>query len=184
MELVPFKVTVQGKRRDGNANWPEINDKVQELQRGMSDWAYYVDSFGIGMCIDKTKNIGEGCDCEVWASWAPKEFVDAAVGQYDGGSKIERITEAAFKSFYDDSHACYQETEKLDTSVLQGIAARKELEDKNVAPAPSTAIKALRKRCLDPNDPLFGIRKNHKKTWALLKAKLQTQRPGQTYKSS
>jgi hypothetical protein len=115
------------------------------------------------------------------ATCVPEDFALAVLALFGPSGTEEkgivtRISEAEWETFYDERAHAHEETEKLDTAVLQGIAARVALESDPNAPTkpPSAEILAARAKCLDPDEQNYrGIRKNLDKTWKLKKAALK-----------
>lgn len=170
--LVPIKVLLY-RRPSGGADWPDMN-VVSVGSRGNKPWSKFVDSDGIGWIYDKVENLGTGADCGAACTLVPKPFADAAVAAYP--ALISVLTEAEFETFYNERAMVNQPTEKIDTEVLQGIAARVQLESDGVAPAPSAEIVAARTKCLDPAEQKYpGIRKNLKKNWSDAKSEFNAE---------
>lgn len=160
--LYPIKVVLY-RRNGGGADWPDLN-VVESSLRGDQPWSKYVDSGGIGWLYDKVENLGTGAEHGTACTLVPKPFAEAAVEAYP--ALISIITEEEMETFYNDRSAVEQPTEHLDIDVLQGIAARVQLEKDGVAPAPSAAIVTARGKCLDPSEQKYrGVRKNLKKKW-------------------
>ncbi len=169
-DLVPIKVQVL--RGPSGAVYPAFNGIASEC-RGRADWAKFIDRFG-GFVYDDRSGFGvadnenPNPDTQFACCLVPLPFARAAVAGWT--DRVEILTEAAWEAFYNGRSASLAPTEHLDTTVLQGIVARVALEEKGIAPKPSAEISVLRKRCLDPSDPLPGIRRNRAKTWEALKA--------------
>ena len=160
--LVPIKV-ILGRRPSGEADWPDFN-AIDSTIRDNQPWSKYIDSKGTGWVYDKVENLGTGADNGIACTLVPEDFANAAVQLFPAVVSI--IDEATFNTFYDQRAMVKMPTEFLDTDVLQGITARKQLEDLGVAPAPSAEIIAARQKCLDPNEQNYrGIRKNLRKKW-------------------
>ncbi len=168
--LVPIRIKIgRGHDADGmkHAKYPDFNQLKPELRQGM-DWCYYIDAYGLGIHYDKVENLGKGAEFEFACTCVPKSFADAAVKTF--GADVEIISEEEWADFFNNRAHHMEDTEHLDTLVLQGILARVELENQGIAPKPSSEILALRKQCLDPAcSDKFGIRKNERKTWAQYK---------------
>ena len=166
-DLIPIMVLLYRRKGEG-ADWPNLN-AIDSAVRGGQPWSKYIDSAGIGWLYDKVSNLGTGADHGTACTLVPKPFADAAVAAYP--DLISTMTEDEFEDFYDNRSTVNQPTETLDTEVLQGIAARVQLEKDGVAPAPSAEIVAARAKCLDPAEKDYrGIRKNLKKKWVDAKA--------------
>jgi len=167
--LVPIKV-ILGLRPNGEAAWPNFNE-IDPSIRDNQPWSKFIDSKGIGWIYDKVENLGTGADHGTACTLVPEDFADAAVESFPGTVSI--INEVAFSEFYTNRAMVQMPTEFLDTDILQGIVARKQLEDLEVAPAPSEEILTARAKCLDPNEQHYrGIRKNLRKNWDSAKADL------------
>ena len=160
--LVPIKVILK-RRANGEADWPDLNI-IEASKRDNKPWSKFIDSNGISWLYDKIDNLGTGAANGTACTLVPKDFADAAVLAYS--TLVSIISEADFEIFYEERAVVRMPTEFLDTDVLQGIAARKQLEDLGEAPAPSAEIIAARAKCLDPTEQNFrGIRKNLRKKW-------------------
>lgn len=162
VDLVPIKVILY-RRADGGADWPNFNVLESSL-RDNKPWSKFIDASGIGWLYDKVENLGTGADNGTAYTLVPEAFADAAVAEFP--SLVSIIDEAEFKIDYEARMSVNMPTEHLDDDVLQSIAARKQLEDLGVAPAPSAEIIAARVKCLDPDEQHYrGIRKNLRKKW-------------------
>jgi len=169
--LVPIKVILKKRASNGQIDWPDMNVASSAIRNGMG-WSDFVDTYGSGWFYDKVENLGTGADSGCACTLVPKNFAQAVSTEYP--DIISMIDEAAFEKFYDERALVKMETEFLDTEVLQGILARKQLEDLGIAPAPSAEIVALRTKCLDPEDQMHrGIRKNLRKKWSTAKSDLK-----------
>ena len=167
--LVPIKVILK-RRLNGEADWPDFN-MIDSTIRENRPWSKYIDSKGIGWLYDKIENLGTGAENGTACTLIPKDFAEAAVQQFP--DLVSIIDEAAFDTFYDERAMIRMPIEFLDTEVLQGIVARKQLEDMGIAPAPSAEIVTARTKCLNPNEQNYrGIRKNLKKKWVDAKTEL------------
>ena len=166
LDLVPIKV-VLGLRPNGHLDWPAFN-RLPANVRGDIEWSKFVDIQGIGWHYDQVESIGKGASVDTPCTLVPKAFADAAVAMFP--EVVFILTEREWEIFYDDRARVEEPEEFLDTEVLQGILARVQLEEKNIAPPPSQSILDRRVECLDPNNiHTRGIRKNEEKTWKLLK---------------
>jgi len=162
VDLVPIKVILK-RRVNGEADWPDLN-VIDSTIRQHKPWSKYIDAHGIGWLYDKIDNLGTGADNGTACTLVPEEFANAAVAKYP--LLVSILSEADFEIFHDTRAMIRTPTEHLDTDILQGIVARKQLEDLGVAPAPSQEILDARAKCLDPSDRDHrGIRKNLKKKW-------------------
>ncbi len=171
-DLVPIQVKLY-RRDNGEADWPNFNE-IESSLRDDKPWSKFIDASGIGWLYDKVSNLGTGADYGTACTLIPEDFADAAVALFP--LTVTILSEADFEIFHDERAMVRSPIEHLDTDVLQGIAARKQLEDLNVAPAPSVAIVAARAKCLDPDDQDHrGIRKNLKKTWKDNKVELNVE---------
>jgi len=171
-DLVPIKVLLK-RRPTGEADWPNFN-AIDSSIRDNQPWSKFIDSKGTGWFYDKIENLGTGADHGTACTLVPEDFANAAVVQFPDTVSI--IDETEFETFYDQRAMVRMPTEFLDTDVLQGITARKQLEDLEVAPAPSAEIVAARAKCLDPSEQNYrGIRKNLKKKWVDAKIDLQVE---------
>jgi len=160
--LVPIQVKLF-RRANGEADWPDFN-QIDSVLRDNQPWSKFIDSKGIGWLYDKIDNLGTGAEHGTATTLIPEPFADAAAQLFP--SVVSIVDEATFEVFYNDRALVRMPTEFLDTEILQGIVARKQLEDLNVAPAPSDEIVDARKKCLDPVEQNHrGIRKNLKKKW-------------------
>ena len=172
INLVPIKVILK-KRDNGQVAWPNFNEIDSEIRRGQP-WSHFIDNHGIGWHYDKVENLGTGAESGCAATLIPKEFADAAVGLFP--ELVSIVGEAEFELFYDERVTVDQPIEFLDTEMLQGIAARVQLEENGIAPAPSNEITAARAKCLDPKEQNHrGIRKNMKKKWSDVKKELKVE---------
>lgn len=170
--LVPIKVILK-RRANGEADWPDFN-AIDSAKRQHKPWSKFIDAHGIGWLYDKVDNLGTGADNGTACTLVPEEFANEAVALFP--SLVSIIDEATFEAFHDDRAMIRTPTEHLDTDVLQGIVARKQLEDLNEAPAPSPEIVEARAKCLDPADQDHrGIRKNLKKKWSDNKKELNVE---------
>ena len=176
-ELVPIKVKIC-LGADGHHKFPAFNNLPQGVRNGL-DWSSYFDKHGIGWFYDSLSGFGEtdsdgehsNNDPSCWfgATCVPSAFADAAASAF---AEVTIISEASFRTFYDDRASVFAETEILDVEVLQGLLLRIQLEADPNAPTvtPSAEILALRAQMLDPESPRRGIRKNPKRKWADFKA--------------
>lgn len=172
VDLVPMKVILK-RRANGEADWPDFNSVASSL-RGHKPWSKFIDSEGIGWIYDKIENLGTGALNGVACTLIPEGFANAAVTLFP--SLVSIIDEATFEAFHDTRAMIRTPIEHLDTEILQGIVARKQLEDLGIAPAPSAEIEAARVKCLDPNDQDHrGVRKNLKKKWVDNKKELDVE---------
>lgn len=168
-DLVPIQVKLY-RRPNGEAAWPNFN-MIESSLRDDKPWSKFIDSSGIGWLYDKVSNLGTGAEYGTACTLVPEGFADEAVVLFP--TLVSILSEADFETFHDTRAMVKSPIEHLDTDILQGIAARKQLEDLSVAPAPSAEIEAARALCLDPDDQNHrGIRKNLKKTWADNKVEL------------
>ncbi len=167
--LVPIKVILT-RRPNGEADWPNFNLINLAIRNG-KPWSKFIDGNGTGWIYDKISNLGTGADHGTACTLVPENFADAAVQLFP--DKVSIINEAEFDIFYGERAMIRMPTEFLDTDVLQGILARKQLEDLGEASAPSPEIVEARAKCLDPAEQNFrGIRKNLKKKWVDAKKEL------------
>lgn len=161
--LVPIKVILK-RRANGEADWPNFN-VIDSAKRDGKPWSKFIDSGGIGWLYDKIDNLGTGAPNGTACTLIPEDFANAAVAEFP--TLVSIISEVDFETFYEERAVVRMPTEFLDTDVLQGIVARKQLEDLGEAPAPSQEIVDARAKCLDPSEQNYrGIRKNLKKKWA------------------
>ena len=160
--LVPIKVILP-VRPNGHLDWPAFNELPTEVRQGL-EWSRYIDQCGIGWHYDKVDNLGNGASHDTACTCVTEDFADAAIIAFP--ERVSRIDEVDFERFYDDRAHLHEETEVLDRDVLQAIRARVELEEKGVAPPPSSEILTLRQQALDPAAPQRGIRKNPRRRWA------------------
>ena len=189
-DLVPIKVRIV-LGPDGSHQFPPFNQVPPEA-RGHLDWSKFLDAYGLGWHYDRVSGFGESDagnadvpaghehrnedhGCWYGATCVPKAFADEAVTRWPG--EVSKLTEEAWASFYDDRAHASEPEEILDTEVLQGILARVQLEEapssSSPTKTPSTAIKAARAKCLDPDCQTHpGIRKNLGRLWADHKARL------------
>ena len=168
-DLVPIQVKLY-RRANSEADWPNFN-LIDSSLRDNKPWSKFIDAAGIGWLYDKVENLGTGAEYGTACTLVPEGFADAAVQLFP--TLVSILTEADFEIFHDTRAMIKSPIEHLDTDILQGIVARKQLEDLDVAPAPSQAIVEARAKCLDPSDQDHrGIRKNLKKTWNDNKAEL------------
>lgn len=161
--LVPIKVKI-GIGTDGKEEYPQFNNLNSDVRASM-DWSNYIDAHGTGWHYSEEGH-GEGADPDNWygCTLVPKPFADAAVSKFP--DQVQIISESDFEDFYDNDSMSKQETEILDTTVLQGIAARVQLEESSAPTVePSAEILELRRKALDPNEPNRGIRKNPRRKW-------------------
>jgi len=160
--LVPIKVILK-QRPNGEADWPDFN-AIDSSIRNNQPWSKFIDSKGIGWFYDKIENLGTGASHGTACTLIPEDFANAAVKQFPDIVSI--IDEVNFETFYNERALVRMPTEFLDTDVLQGIVARKQLEDLEIAQPPSAEIMVARTKCLDPTEQNYrGIRKNMKKKW-------------------
>jgi len=172
VDLVPIQVILK-RRANGEADWPNFN-AIESSLRDHKPWSKFIDSSGIGWLYDKVENLGTGADNGVACTLVPAGFANAAVTLYP--TVVSILSEADFEVFHDTRAMIRTPTEHLDTDILQGIVARKQLEDLGVAPAPSAEILDARAKCLDPTDQDHrGIRKNLKKKWVNNKKELKVE---------
>lgn len=170
--LVPILVTVKRGIHDGRkvAQYPDFNQVPADI-RFNTNWPIYIDVYGIGWHYDKIENIGLGSDQEIAGTCVPNNFAQAAATLFP--DRVRIVSEQEFADFWEQRSKIYEETQHLDTDVLQGINARVQLELAGIAPPPGPEIESLRKLCLDPSDQTHrGIRKNLKKKWSDAKVAL------------
>jgi hypothetical protein len=146
----------------GHAKYPDFNQIDEAIRKGM-DWAYYIDSFGIGMQYDKAcghKEVGStpfGQQCCVVAVF--EDFADAALALFP--DDLTELTSAEFEDFYNNKAHAHEPAEHVDKDVLEAI----EQKEKLGLPVPEKAA------AIDVNSEARGIRKNHNKLWADKKIK-------------
>ncbi|HDZ13753.1 hypothetical protein LCGC14_1023760 [marine sediment metagenome] len=161
-DLIPIKMLLY-RRPGAGADWPDLN-VIDINLRGGQPWSKFVDSDGIGWIYDKISNLGTGATNGTVCTLVPKPFAEAAVDAYP--ELISILTEEEFETFYNERSTVDQPVENLDTDILQGIAARVQLEKDGTAMAPSQEIIDARGKCLDPTERHHrGIRKNLRKEW-------------------
>lgn len=172
VDLVPIKVILK-RRSNGEAAWPDFN-VIDSAKRQHKPWSKYIDAHGIGWLYDKVDNLGTGADHGTACTLIPEEFANEAVAAFP--MLVSIMSEADFEIFHDTRAMVRTPTEHLDTDVLQGIIARRQLEDLGEAGAPSAEIVEARAKCLDPTDQNHrGIRKNLKKKWIDNKKELKVE---------
>ena len=168
--LVPIQVKLF-RRANGEADWPDFN-QIDSALRDSQPWSKFIDSKGTGWIYDKISNLGTGAVHGTATTLIPEDFANAAVARFP--NLVSIVDEATFELFYEQRALIRMPTEFLDTEVLQGIVARKQLEDLGEAPPPSQEIVDARVKCLDPSEQNYrGIRKNLKKKWKDAKSDYQ-----------
>ncbi|MCK4500154.1 hypothetical protein KAU11_06625 [Candidatus Babeliales bacterium] len=186
-DLVPIKVKIPlkgGSGKDANHHkYPDFNALPAEVREDMN-WAHFFDVHGISWHYDKLSGHGEvdqsvvvgdihkNNDPALWygGTCVPGAFADAAVAMFP--DEVEILSEADWERFYDDRSHILEDEDLHDLDALQKLQAIEDIERKAVPPiTPSAATKSRRANILNPEHPSFGIRKNHKKTWALFKAR-------------
>lgn len=171
-DLVPIQVILK-RRANGEADWPNFN-AIESSLRDHKPWSKFIDASGIGWLYDKVENLGTGAENGVACTLVPEDFANAAVALFP--TIVSILDEADFEVFHDTRAMVRTPIEHLDTDILQGIVARKQLEDLGIAPAPSQEIVEARTKCLDPSEQNHrGIRKNLKKKWADNKGELNVE---------
>lgn len=147
----------------GHAKYPDFNQVNINIRKGM-DWAYYIDSFGIGMQYDKAcghkeeGNTPYGMQCCMIA--VPEDFADAALTLFP--DDLTELTSDEFEDFYNNKAHAHEPVEHVDKDVLEAI----EQKEKLGLEVPE------KKDAIDVNSEARGIRKNHNKIWADKKVKI------------
>ena len=162
MELVPLKVTI-GTRENGQADHPDFGALPVVRDSGM-DWSLYIDRFGGGWHYDKTSGHKEHTPDSPTGQqfgllFVPSAFADQAIDRFPLICSI--IDEPDAEEFYNDRAHAHELPELVDHEAIASIDA--------LAKAGSPISPAIRAKMLDPNDPTPGVRKNHRKTFALFK---------------
>ena len=109
----------------------------------------------------------------------PKQFVIEALSEFP--SLITRLTEGELEDFWDNRAFAHLENVKRDEQALTNLERERVLIDDALIDATgktktrlTNRKAALRNeviRALDPDDPMPGIRSNHRKKWADWKVK-------------
>lgn len=180
-DLVPLRVriglrTVDAKRLQHD--YPDFNSLVTVQRSGM-DWSNYIDQFG-GWHYDKccghsVERPGSPLGVQYGCLLVPQEFATEALALFgpSGTARaglVEEVDEATFESFHDNHAHAHEEDEILNLDILLAIKTRMELEVLGAAPPPSDRIRELRRRRLNPKDPLPGITENPNRYWSRRKA--------------
>lgn len=178
MELVGLLVKIGIKADDDGrggkrylASYPDFN-KLSVVKGDGIDWAYWVDRKGGGWHYDKALgHKEEGTDSPYGMQWGmllvPEAFADQAVQMFDKdveelGLKCAHMSNAECIDFYDNKAHAHEPKEHTDEEAIASIGIRASL---------GKSYKAAQKaKMLNPDDPTPGIRKNHRKTFALMSA--------------
>lgn len=169
-DLVPLKMKI-GLKENGHAKHPAFNS-IPDAARGNMDWSHYVDRYGSRMHYDKQcghddDDVGSPRGVQFAVMGVPQAFATEALklfgptGTAEPGI-VEEIAEADFEAFYNDRAHAHEDSERVDTAVLQAIKAKQDL---------SLALTKEQQDALDPAKPQPGLRPNTNKTWAGFKAK-------------
>ena len=166
VKLVPIRVKIRVGVVGGRKQhvYPPFNN-IDAATRKNMDWSNYLDTHGIGWHYDKCCGFGESdsynVDRDVWygATCVPEDFADAAVAL---GTDVEIITEAQFRTYYDDRAHIHEPEEHYDLDTLQAIKVKQQLGKK---------VNKSDQDAMDPLKENSGIRRNDNKTWALYKTK-------------
>lgn len=172
LDLVPIKIILR-RRVNGNADYPEFNKIDPKIRHDMA-WSIYIDAYGVGLHYDKIENLGTGHDFGVACTLVPEDFAIAASIHPDFKGVVSIISEAEWEEHYNNRAHAHEPDDILDTEVLQGIIARRTLEDIGELDPPSEELKARRKKALDPkNKKARGIRMSDRNTWAKFQATIE-----------
>lgn len=183
MELVPIKVRI-GLNSKRQHDYPNFNLVSSEVRKGM-DWSNYIDAFGTGWHYDKVcghRETDEGNDqvpmghrhrnTEVGVQFGvmcvPEDFALEAESLFPNA--VEILDEDELQSFYEERCTVFEPDEEIDKDVVDHLMMKQKLEDAGLLPAPTEAEKASRRRMLDKEQNVPGIRKNKRKRWADFKA--------------
>jgi len=177
-DLVPVRVVIGMKVVNGRVtqDYPDFN-KLPVVKASAMDWAYYVDKEGSGWLYDSVcghceELPGEGSippsprGMQLGVLLVPKQFADEAVAMF---AECQVISEAACQEFYEKRVSADQPAVDVDQGVLSGMAAKVILANALRASDPVLAAKLdlspEDKRCLDPDMPERGCRRNPRKSW-------------------
>ena len=166
MDLVPIKVRI-GLRPNGHADHPDwrelplaaTSDPASHMHHG---WQY-----------DKTSGHKEHTpDSPYGMQWGAVlvtlQFAEEAVVRFP--ETITRMTEAEFETFWDEKAHAHQPRERIDTDVLVGLKAERDLLMS--LGRGTTEVESRISAALDSDNPVPGKRREHLKTWALAKVHL------------
>lgn len=169
-KLVPIRIVLSSKEAlDGTMpiRYPNFNQLSLEV-RGNMDWCFFVDRRGYGMHYSRYTSESRQPDC-CW-TLVPRDFAEAAAKTF---AEVTIRTEEEWEDFFDNNCKLHDPVDHLDIEVLQGIAARMQLEKMGVGPAPSKDLQERRHKCLDPDCDSPGVTHNCRKTWAQAKIRDQ-----------
>jgi hypothetical protein len=175
--LVALKVIIKTDPVNGGALYPDFNLISNATRNGM-DWSNYIDINGGGWHYDKTSGhqvdtadspLGQqiGCLC------VPQAFAAEALAMFP--ADVSELTEAEFELFHDDKAHAHEPDDKLDSDVLNGLNAQRQLmiaTEKTAEDTSKIAVLDVRiAKALDPNDDSeMGVSKNVNRRWVDLKA--------------
>ena len=160
----------------GHAKYPDFNRISTATRKGM-DWSKYVDVHGSGMHYDKTcGHQDEGvtphghqqcCIC------VPADFASEALELFP--EVVSPCSETEFAIFHDTRAHAHEPDENINTDVLNGLAARRNLMvavAKTVVDNDAIAAFDIKiAKALDPADNTeSGVKANINKTWAQVSA--------------
>ncbi len=169
-DLVPLKVKI-GLKENGHAKYPSFNSIPDEARMNM-DWSHYIDRYGTRWHYDKKcghDDHEDGSPCGMqWGVFAvPAVFAAEALKLFGPAGEMEsglvtELSEAEFETFYNERAHAHEPEEKIDTKIVQDLAAKKAL---------GISLSQLEQDALDPAKPQPGILPNTNKTWAGFKGK-------------
>jgi hypothetical protein len=170
-ELVGLKIDVGLDGITGHAKYPDFNKITPATRKGM-DWSKYIDVHGSGMHYDKTCGhqddgdtpYGHQCCCIC----VPADFAAEALALFP--DVVSPCSDEEFEVFHDTKAHAHEPEQKIDTDVLNGLAAQRSLMVAlEKTPEDEAAIAVLDTKiakALDPEDDTeLGVRTNANKTW-------------------
>lgn len=174
-DLVPLKVKIGkwgaeafGDHKPGHNKYPDF-DMLQPVRNSGLSWSKYVDIYGTGWMYDKAAGHDDEDPESPAGTWigilcVPKDFADEAAFRFP--DTCSKMTEEELEAFYDSRIGAYLPEVNVNDSVLAYYDA---VDRAGISMSNADRQKKL--KALDPDDPEPGVRRNHRKTWAQLKAK-------------
>jgi hypothetical protein len=134
------------------------------VKRAGMDWSYLIDADGLGWHYDTVDHKEDAVDSpfgqRIGVMIVPEGFAVEAVAMFP--DVCEYMNEDELEDFYDNRAHVNDPEELIDSVVLDGIKAKKDL---------GRELSENQQRALDPDDPMPGIRRNKNKTWQDFKAR-------------
>lgn len=136
------------------------------VKSGEKKWSKYIDIYGLGISYDHVSSINTESVDSPFGTWfaviiCDSTFIDQALALYP--DDCTALDDAGAANFWDTKVTPYEPKERVDIDIVNGISAKI---------AAGIALTADDNNALDPSNDIKGIRKNHKKSFADYKARL------------